>query len=621
MNFKDISKRRSVLFITLFALLLSFYLLSFNLHVRSSADEADRLEMIASLVHHGSIQIRGEEGNYSRYPILQSVLAIPWYLAGYLTGTIAGGGDPKGTAEFFAGLFVPFVAAAIAWVFAQFITELGYSPRLAAASAVILGSTTLLWPYSKRFFSEPLTAFLLLAGIYELHRFTSIKKTRQLTGGLAFFVLAGWNNYPSGIFLLFAGLILIIDSRRKEFELRRVIIGTAAATVVLAAGWLILNQVRFGSTLLTGYEGCADPQQEVEWYTDQGFGNPLYIGVYGLLFSSGTSIFLFNPPLVLALAGMALLRKRERFLFWLVTVGGIFTLLFYAKYFTWHGGGVFGPRYLIPLIPLLSLFVPECLTAIRNRHGAVRLCAALLIAAGLLVQFLGVSFRFGYLLDFWVKRDHSNLYWKYFVPRYSPLVQTWPRIAENRDDLDFRSIKADRPQVITVTFEPIEARFVRMEQTGASRVLPWSIAELRAFRAQEEGAVPIARDRWRLTALSGEESLPLLLDGSAETAWSSAGRMTPGMWIVLDLGEDVEGLHALELDGGQRALGNARGIALEYSADGIHYSRPRCLEVAGHRTIISFGKYGFLTLSLFVICLILFLAAMRNAESGSVRPG
>jgi hypothetical protein len=48
--------------------------------------------------------------------------------------------------------------------------------------------------------------------------------------------------------------------------------------------------------------------------------------------------------------------------------------------------------------------------------------------------------------------------------------------------------------------------------------------------------LPLARDRWSITASHRADRAPDLLDGDAATSWDTGGEQTPGQWLAVDLG-------------------------------------------------------------------------------------
>jgi hypothetical protein len=179
-----------------------------------------------------------------------------------------------------------------------------------------------------------------------------------------------------------------------------------AAPLALCAALLLWhNAVRFGSPFDNGY-------------TDEGFTTPFYVGLYGLLFSSGKSIFLFSPVVLLsapALLAFWRLRPAEALL-----SGGVAltTLLYYAAWWAWYGGWSWGPRFLTPALPFLVLPIGALLLA----RGWARWALLLLVIAGVAVQLLGALIDFNAYIDEITGGDPANEPRYLFLPWLSPLI-------------------------------------------------------------------------------------------------------------------------------------------------------------------------------------------------------
>lgn len=107
------------------------------------------------------------------------------------------------------------------------------------------------------------------------------------------------------------------------------------------------NWYRFGSPLTTGY---------AQWEPEKHFlsGNPLK-GLYGYLFDIHKSIFLYFPLLFFSLFSFRSFMKGFTFEFSFVL--SVF-LVFYITnscFINWRGDWCYGPRYLLFVLPLLSL--------------------------------------------------------------------------------------------------------------------------------------------------------------------------------------------------------------------------------------------------------------------------
>ena len=111
------------------------------------------------------------------------------------------------------------------------------------------------------------------------------------------------------------------------------------------AGQLAYNLVRYGSWGSNGYE------------QEAGFSTPLLDGLGGLLLSPGKSLLLYAPIVLLApVACWALARRGGvpgRVAVLLIAGETGAGLLLNAMWWAWTGNFAWGPRLIIPLLPLL----------------------------------------------------------------------------------------------------------------------------------------------------------------------------------------------------------------------------------------------------------------------------
>ena len=110
-------------------------------------------------------------------------------------------------------------------------------------------------------------------------------------------------------------------------------------------------------------------------------------------------------------------------------------LALYACFEHWAGDGSFGPRYLVPLLPLGFLAVG---VALDGASRARRALAWGLAALGLLIQIGGVFIYFGAQMreagDYPYTRSLSDPHFmseSHFNPRFTPIVGHWRMLLRN----------------------------------------------------------------------------------------------------------------------------------------------------------------------------------------------
>ncbi|MCX7597899.1 MAG: hypothetical protein N2512_03390, partial [Armatimonadetes bacterium] len=274
-------------------------------------------------------------------------------------------------------LLCPVVTAVTVGLLFWFMRRLGHEPRSAFMAALLFAAASPAWPYARYYFSEPLAGLLLLAAFYYLW---AARAGGRLSAVAAAGALAG-----------FAGL-----TRPAVWPL--VVLGTAAAAASGRASQRWGAAVMYGLFLLPSFVLFA-------WYNYARFGSPfeqwpggpnrlslysLPIGLYGQLLSPGKSVFLYCPPLAIALWGWPCFWHQDRFA--ARAAAGVFGyhLLLYSAWTDWSGGWCWGPRFLFAALPLTWLVVPSGLWAMQRKPvpRAIATTAALL---GFVVQVLAVG--------------------------------------------------------------------------------------------------------------------------------------------------------------------------------------------------------------------------------------
>jgi hypothetical protein len=119
------------------------------------------------------------------------------------------------------------------------------------------------------------------------------------------------------------------------------------------------------------------------------------VSAWGFLFSPGKSIFLYSPPLVLAVLGLPGFWRSHRWSVLAMLATILPVLLFYCRSPSWPGDFAWGPRYAVFAVPVLLLPAIAFLSAAR-RPG--RSLAASLLVVGLCVQLLGNAFYWDHFI-------------------------------------------------------------------------------------------------------------------------------------------------------------------------------------------------------------------------------
>lgn len=378
----------------IFGFFLSFYVL-ISRGEFYTMDEMARYGLTKTIILEGDLTITKPDGTtfHSPYPLLQSVVAIPLYVFGEF---VAGDAAPRVREEcgrFFVTFFNPIVIALSCVIFFRLCLRLGFKRRSCLILTLIYGLCTITLPYSRMFLSEPLTGLLLLCAALCA---VSSSREKQITGILAglFLALAVTNNYAAlpvmGICFLFflfqTGTVREALNTKALKDLRLwglILFGIAALAEIL---WY--NHVRFGSYFASPYQYYEVQPNSVYPGGAAGFSYPLVAGLYGFLLSPMRSIFLFSPPLLGALiAWPRFVKQRGGTAIFLLSITLVF-LLVYSKWFGWHGGYAWGPRYLVSVTAFMLIPFAYLIEEFSKLKRLGKLATGALCITGLYVQML-----------------------------------------------------------------------------------------------------------------------------------------------------------------------------------------------------------------------------------------
>jgi hypothetical protein len=270
-------------------------------------------------------------------------------------------------------LLAPLAAVLLAAAAAGGIARLAGASTATQGFAILLAALgSPLGAYATSDFSEALQA-AALGGALALSLGASRAEDGPAAGRRAFGagLFAGCALLLKSSLAAVAPFLLLPLAAVSGLRSRRLLAGAAGAALPLAA-WLGFEFHRFGRPF-SGYAG-------------EGFTHPVLDGIWRLLVGPNRGLLLFFPALVLAAAGIyRSLRRAEDRPLRLGAAGAAlasFALLgTAAAWWAWHGVGGWGPRFLVPAVPLLAPWA--ALVAGRWSAESRRAFAALAIALNL----------------------------------------------------------------------------------------------------------------------------------------------------------------------------------------------------------------------------------------------
>jgi hypothetical protein len=146
------------------------------------------------------------------------------------------------------------------------------------------------------------------------------------------------------------------------------------------------------------------------------------VGLYGMFLSPGKSIFLYSPPLLLALFGFPRFVRRFR----QVSLAMLLTILpglyVHAQMISWAGDYAWGPRYMTFALGILLLpagfLVQDWLENLHKlRRVAAFTAVGVIFVSGAFVTYLG-----------------NAIYWDHYIRIESDAAQFWLGVPNNKGD-------------------------------------------------------------------------------------------------------------------------------------------------------------------------------------------
>ena len=402
-----------------------------------SHDDSIRFRLVKAMVDQGSLVIGSQaDGSpyYCKYGLVQPLLDAPLYLLGKaLTPWWDGKGD---SGEVLVTTLQQIVTAVTMLLLLLLVLELGHAPPVALGLALVAGLATISWPYAKFHFTEPLNGLCLVGAFWCLVRARRLGSLGWLAGAGIFIAVGGINAFlvlvlGGGLCGLYGLWLLWPRPGGLATGWLRAIKGLLALGLPMLLGLglqLAYNAYRYGSPLLTGYEGDGGYANLI-YNGMPGWSQPWWVGIEGLLLSPGKSVFLFSPPLILAAVYWRRFIARRPAEGWLAAGLCLAWLAFYAKWWAWHGDLSWGPRYLVPVTCIALLPLAEALSDLPRRGWSFAGLLGFLVLAGVAVQLLGVLVPFDFYFSHVVNKDFSNQYLYHYVPHFSPILGHWQMLA------------------------------------------------------------------------------------------------------------------------------------------------------------------------------------------------
>ncbi len=369
--------------------------------------EAESMIAHAKSVEPGTFAVRqGTDGAdapyYTWYGIGDTISALPFYLVGHVLAWMSprteaahaqdtrfGSGRSEYYEHLITGLRNPLLSAATACVLVLIARRLGVARNVAFLAGIGYGLCTYALPQARAWFSDVQGAFFLCAAFYGLLLLRDQWSTRRCAifgVALAMASLTRVSLIPAALVLDCALLWLLVQLRRSSYggpRIARMWPSLVALWLpqLLALGlWCGTNQWRFGNPFDSGY-GVA--------IAGGLLGGDPWAALVGLLISPGKGLLWMAPGLLLLGFGLRrAYQERETGIVLVLVLTSCAVIAPVLLMVGWHGAWTYGPRYVLPAMPLLWVLASQGFQRSTVDHR-IRPAAWVLLFFGLVTQIPG----------------------------------------------------------------------------------------------------------------------------------------------------------------------------------------------------------------------------------------
>lgn len=249
-------------------------------------------------------------------------------------------------------------------------------------------------------------------------------------------------------------------SLREKIRLLRARLADLLSAIGL--GLLILSPQLAYWTLKTGapvYDSYKNPGVGLDWWSPH---------VGDVLFSFRKGWLIYTPVMFFALAGLVLLWRQRRDLFWAIALYVLSAFYIIASWTEWWYGASFSIRPMITTYPVLAIALGFALAWIGTRARTLRtMLAALVVVLSLLNLFQTWQFNHWILHDYRTTRPYyMAVFGRTSVPWLADSLLAIPRRFDGLDTLK-DSLRYTRVPLLARTFQGDTAAAVGIVPDGS----------------------------------------------------------------------------------------------------------------------------------------------------------
>jgi hypothetical protein len=339
---------------------------------------------------HWIRQFMAFEPVYSGRSLLLSAISVPFYYAALAISL-----PPILVIPLFVNSFIITLTSLVIFCFSL---EIYSSKKIAFLLGLIFTVCSFILPYNTSLFPQPLQSLLIItAALFvvksirssQSSNYTHLKIDNQKKslffaslGGI--FLGLSVFAQPTSIIVIPGFVVYSIFSMRHN---KKSLISFLLTLSIVLFFMGLVNYIRFGSFTEFGYGSY--------------FGTLSYnayggkTGLIGLLASPGKGLIFYFPVVILLPLALKYMYRQNRWLFFLI----IYIVLIHWLYFGslddtesrfWSGAIAWGPRYLVPVLPFITLAFGTLLARFRQSRLPLKVSVLTVCIAGFIVNIPGI---------------------------------------------------------------------------------------------------------------------------------------------------------------------------------------------------------------------------------------
>jgi hypothetical protein len=252
--------------------------------------------------------------------------------------------------RYLAGFIVTLVptvycAGAAALLYGLLRVVFGKATRAALSGTAVFAFCTFVWTYSRNLFDGVLCMMLLAGTMMALMGYRRSDRRSWFVVGVLLLGCGLITRLSMALVVMAACVYLGVEWRRDR---RRFFWEASCGALLLApfVAWqLYYNALRTGHIVVA----------PVQLAANNALTGDILVGLGGLLFSPGKSIFVFVPIAVLSIVTFPRFYRRHPAEGLFVGVLVVSWLLLHARLASWYGAWGWGPRHFVTIVPALVL--------------------------------------------------------------------------------------------------------------------------------------------------------------------------------------------------------------------------------------------------------------------------